>query len=165
MTGASDFALPRWAYVPGRGAGADVATLAAAKLSVPPRYDNVVPAHDPTLRYGLALNDRGYFWEAHEILEAVWKAAPKGGRDRILLRACIQIANANLKREMNRPQAARRLLCEAVAELDEVAVRRGTGDARDGFADRFELSVLKVAVMARLDEDAHETSFITITKT
>lgn len=148
MVGAGRFALPRWAYVPGRGPSADVAVLAAAKLSVPARYDRVVPVDDPALRYGFALNDLGFFWEAHEILEAVWKAAPQGGCDRILLRGCIQVANANLKLKMGRGHAAHRLLQDALAELDEVAVRRST--AVDGFSGSFAPSRLRAAIVARL---------------
>ncbi|MGT2439704.1 DUF309 domain-containing protein [Bradyrhizobium betae] len=50
---------------------------------VPSAFRGYVPARYPALRYGLALNDRGYFWEAQEVLEAVWAAAPQGGRERI----------------------------------------------------------------------------------
>ena len=103
--------LPLWAYVPGETADAeaDHDTLWQAKALVPSRFRDYVPARHPALRYGMALNDRGYFWEAQEILEAVWAAAPQGGRERILLRACIQIANANLKLRMEKPRAAARL--------------------------------------------------------
>src|ERR1700676_5236883 len=99
---AANLPLPQWAYVPGETAeaAADYETLAQAKLLVPSRFRGYVPARHPALRYGLALNDAGYFWEAQEILETVWAAAPQGGRERILLRACIQIANANLRLRM-----------------------------------------------------------------
>ena len=104
--------LPRWAYVPGQAdeADADYETLAQAKLLVPSRFRDFVPARHPALRYGIVLNDSGYFWEAQEVLEAVWAAAPQGGRERILLRACIQIATANLRLRMLKPHAAARLL-------------------------------------------------------
>ena len=68
---------------------------------------------------GFALNDHGFFWESQQILEAVWAAAPQGGRERILLRACIQIAAANL-------QAA-----DAEASRRGAAARRGAGRTRD----------------------------------
>ena len=58
---------------------------------------------------------RLFLRETQEVLEAVWAAAPQGGRERILLRACIQIANANLRLRMERPHAASRLLGEAHA--------------------------------------------------
>src|ERR1700684_4690017 len=118
--------LPRWAYVPGETADAeaDHDTLWHAKALVPSRFRDYVPARHPALRYGIALNDAGYFWESHEVLEAVWAAAPQGGRERPLLRACIQIANANLKLRMQKPRAAARVSGEALAELKALGARR-----------------------------------------
>ncbi len=75
--------MPRWPYRLGKQTKADHDTLTQAKALVLLRYARFVPADDPALRYGLALNDAGFFWEAHEILEAVWKVAPQRGRDRI----------------------------------------------------------------------------------
>src|ERR1700716_301058 len=131
---AVNLTLPRWAYVPGVESEADHDTLAMAKALVPARFDGFVPARHPALRYGLGLNDCGFFWESHEILEAVWAAAPQGGRERILLRACIQIANANLKLRMDKFYAASRLFGEALAELNDLSVRKAIG-AGGGFAD------------------------------
>src|SRR5512140_1051610 len=112
--------LPRWAYVPGQadGADADYETLAQVKLLVPARFRDFVPARHPALRYGIVLNDSGYFWESQEVLETVWAAAPQGGRERNLLRACIQSATANLRLRMQKPNAAARLLGEALGELN-----------------------------------------------
>ncbi|WP_421019693.1 DUF309 domain-containing protein, partial [Klebsiella pneumoniae] len=81
------------------------------------------PARHPALRYGLALNDRGYFWESQEVLEAVWAAAPQGGRERILLRACILISNANLRLRMQKAHSAARLFGDALAELRSLTAR------------------------------------------
>src|SRR5476651_33569 len=130
-TAAGNLPMPQWAYVPGETAEADADydTLAQAKLLVPSRFRDYVPARHPAIRYGLALNDHGYFWEAQEILEAVWAAAPQGGRERILLRACIQIANANLRLRMQKPHAAARFFGEALGQLDTLrkAVVGGDG--------------------------------------
>src|SRR5258707_807347 len=62
--------LPQWAYVPGETAEAeaDHDTLWQAMALVPSRFQDFVPARH----------------------QAVWAAAPQGGRERILLRACIQ---------------------------------------------------------------------------
>jgi hypothetical protein len=144
-----NLALPRWAYVPGVETEADHDTLAMAKALVPARFNGFVPARHPALRYGLGLNDAGFFWESHEILEAVWAAAPQGGRERILLRACIQIANANLKLRMGKPHAAARLFGEALAELDELGVRKATG-AGGGFADGFPTAALAALLRSKL---------------
>jgi hypothetical protein len=102
----------------------------------------------PALRYGLTLNDRGYFWEAQEILEAVWAAAPQGGRERILLRACILITTANLRLRMQKPHVAARLLGEALGELETLGLRNAGGD---GFADWFPVAALATLIKAKLE--------------
>jgi hypothetical protein len=141
--------LPRWAYVPGETADAeaDHDTLWQAKALVPSRFRGFVPARHPALRYGIALNDSGYFWESQEILEAVWAAAPQGGRERMLLRACIQIANANLRLRMQKPRAAARLLREALGELAALGARQTSAD---GFADGFPSAALAALLRDKL---------------
>jgi hypothetical protein len=143
--------LPQWAYVPGESAEAeaDHETLWQAKALVPSRFRDFVPARHPALRYGIALNDAGYFWESQEVLEAVWAAAPQGGRERILLRACIQIANVNLKLRMRKPHAAARLLGEALAEVNALGVRKATASG-DGFADSFPTVALAALLKGKL---------------
>src|SRR5215471_7425731 len=151
----SHLPLPRWAYVPGEAyeADADYETLAQVKLLVPPAFRGYVPARHPALRYGITLNDNGYFWEAREILETVWAAAPQGGRERILLRACILVANANLRLRMDKVGSAARLLGEALAELRALGHRRGTSSG-DGFADQFPIEALSAMLRGRLERPA-----------
>jgi hypothetical protein len=141
--------LPQWAYVPGETAEAeaDYETLAQAKLLVPSRFRGYVPARHPALRYAISLNDHGYFWESQEILEAVWAAAPQGGRERILLRACIQIANTNLRLRMQKPHAAARFFSDALGQLDTL---RKAVVGGDGFADGFPTAALAAFLQAKL---------------
>src|ERR1700704_3350657 len=143
--------LPRWAYVPGEAdeANADYETLAQITALVPSRFGGYVPARHPALRYGIRLNDDGYFWESQEILEAVWAAAPQGGRERILLRACILIASANLKLRMEKPRAAARLLGEALGELTTLGLRKAAAGGA-GFADGFPTAELAGVLKAKL---------------
>lgn len=150
----SQLPLPQWAYVPGLAGedDADHDTLWQVKVLVPPAFRGYVPARHPALRYGLALNDRGYFFEAQEILEAVWAAAPQGGRERILLRACILIASANLRLRMEKPRAAARLFGDARAELERRELHKQTGG--DGFADSFPLAALTAVLKARMARPA-----------
>src|SRR3954453_19182838 len=140
---AQNLPLPQWAYVPGEMAedDADHDTLWKAKSLVPSRFGDYVPARHPALRYGIALNERGYFWESQEVLEAVWAAAPQGGRERILLRACILIANANLRLRIQKPHAAARLLGEAQQELKALTSRRPP-PADAGFVESFPIPAL-----------------------
>src|SRR5205814_8010926 len=135
--------LPRWAYVPGESDQicADQDTLWQAKSLVPSRFHGYVPARHPALRYAITLNDGGYFWESQEVLEAVWAAAPQGGRERTLLRACIQIASANLRLRMEKPRAAVRLFGEALAELDTLA-RKTASSGGGGFVEGFPTAAL-----------------------
>lgn len=79
LSATGNLPLPRWAYVPGEpDAAADYEAQAQIAVLVPPRFRGYVPARHPALRYGITLNNRGYFWESQEILEAVWAAAPQG---------------------------------------------------------------------------------------
>jgi len=148
---ALNLALPGWAYVPGETAEAeaDHDTLWQAKALVPARFRDFVPARHPAIRYGMTLNDSGYFWESQEVLEAVWAAAPQGGRERTLLRACIQVANANLRLRMQKPHAAARFLGEALTELNALGARRAPAGS-GGFADSFPTAALTALLMARL---------------
>ena len=142
---------PQWAYVPGEtgGVDADYQTLDMAKALVPPAFRGYVPARHPALRYGLALNDRGYFWESQEVLEAVWAAAPQGGRERILLRACVHIANANLRLRMQRPRSAVRLFGDALGELRALNSRKAAA-AGDGFVETLPVPALIALLQAKL---------------
>src|SRR6059036_4219986 len=146
---AAKLPLPQWAYVPGETAEAeaDHDTLWQAMALVPSRFQDFVPARHPALRYGIALNDAGYFWESQEILEAVWAAAPQGGRERILLRACILIATANLRLRMQKAHVATRLFGEALGEFEALGVRSAGGD---GFADSFPVAALAALIRAKL---------------
>jgi hypothetical protein len=147
---AAHLPLPGWAYVPGETVDSrpDHETLGRAKALVPAQFFGFVPTRHPALRYGMALNDAGYFWEAQQVLEAVWAAAPQGGRERILLRACIQIANANLKLRMQKANAAARLWGEALTAISEL-MRRSPA-VGDGFVDRFPVAELVGRLKARL---------------
>ena len=146
---AAKLPLPQWAYVPGETAEAeaDHDTLWQAMVLVPSRFQDFVPARHPALRYGMMLNDRGYFWESQEILEAVWAAAPQGGRERILLRACILIATANLRLRMQKAHVATRLFGEALGEFEALGVRSAGGD---GFADSFPVAALAALIRGKL---------------
>ncbi len=142
---------PQWAYVPGEtgAVDADYETLDMAKALVPSAFRGYVPARHPALRYGLALNDRGYFWESQEVLEALWAAAPQGGRERILLRACIHVANANLRLRMQKGHSAARLFGDALTELRALSARK-VGAAGDGFVESFPVPALTALLQAKL---------------
>ena len=71
------------------------------------------------------------------------------GRERILLRACIQIANGNLRLRMQKPHAASRLFGEALDELHTLSARKAAEGAGDGFADGFPTAELATLLKAK----------------
>jgi uncharacterized protein len=56
--------------------------------------------------HGLALFDRGYYWEAHERWEALWILAGRIGPVAELLRGLIQLAAAGVKLRQGRTAGA-----------------------------------------------------------
>ncbi|MCI4666195.1 MAG: DUF309 domain-containing protein [Neomegalonema sp.] len=77
----------------------------------------------PAFKAGLEAFSRRYYWEAHELWEAVWIRLPPNSAERLLLRGLIQLANAGLKRRMGRTSAASRILALADEALTD-ATRR-----------------------------------------
>jgi hypothetical protein len=65
----------------------------------------------------------------------------------MLLRACIQIANANLRLRMQKPRAAARLLGQALGELAALGARQASAD---GFADGFPSAALAAQLRDKL---------------
>ncbi|RBI83860.1 DUF309 domain-containing protein [Rhodosalinus halophilus] len=112
---------PPHAYVPGRSPRHPEGLFDAVRDTaegVP--VDRL--AETEAWRTGLRWIDEGYFWEAHEVLEPVWMAAPPNAPERSMVRAAIQCANARLKRRMGRDRAAARLEGVVAGLLDEVAL-------------------------------------------
>lgn len=116
MTQAEAICLPPFAYVPGHTARHDEATFA-------PFHDSVTAGMCPdqlaqTLAWRAAwvFLEAGFFWEAHEVLEPVWMTLPDGSVEKRFVQGIIQLANAELKRRMGKPNAVRRL-CDISRDL------------------------------------------------
>lgn len=107
------FRMPPSAYVPGQTERHPEGCFDDIRASVFPGATAEDLARSQAYRAGLAYLHEGYFWECHELLEAVWMALPEQSPDRAGIQALIQLANARLKLRMNRPKAALRL-CEMV---------------------------------------------------
>ncbi|MGC1504084.1 MAG: DUF309 domain-containing protein [Sulfitobacter sp.] len=105
--------LPPHAYIPGQNRRHPEDLFDAIKRSVDPDLPLADLQHTEAFRAGLIYLESGFFWECHEVLEAVWLRTPKGTPERELVQALIQLANAHLKVLMGRPRAAKRL-CDMV---------------------------------------------------
>jgi len=67
--------------------------------------------------HGIDLFNHGYWWEAHEALEADWLAAGQDSLPGNFVQGLIQIAAAQLKRFIDQPRGAELLTASGVAKL------------------------------------------------
>ncbi len=115
---------PSHAYVPGQNArhAEDIFDHCKAGLE-----GLAVEQFDQSLawRYGQGFLADGYYWEAHEVLEALWMACPPNAPEKLMIQAVIQFANAKLKERMQRPNAAARLREQAARLAAEAVARNG----------------------------------------
>ena len=99
------YCLPKYRYWPGVNARPDPSSLAA--------LHETSRSLQATWCFGLYLFDSGYYWEAHEVLESVWHHSAPNSRERALVQAVIQIANAALKHCRGAEAARDRILLRA----------------------------------------------------
>lgn len=79
-----------------------------------------------TWQVALGCLQEGFGWEAHELLEPIWMKCPPNSRERLLVMALIQLANARLKSLMGREGAAKRLHTIARTHWDDAFSQRPT---------------------------------------
>jgi hypothetical protein len=101
--------LPPHAHVPGRTPRHAESVFAATRSSAVAGMSVEALAASEAFRDGLLFLERGFFWEAHEVLEAVWMALPPDRPERRFVQGLIQLANGWLKLRMDRPKATLRL--------------------------------------------------------
>ena len=115
-------ALPRYRYVPG---------VLPHPFRDPDGHDhlNRVPLPEPAWtagrpwrtnrhhRYALDLFENRFYWESHEVWEAVWLLLPRPSPERELIQALIQVAAATLKRHMGSVRAPGTLTARARTRL------------------------------------------------
>ena len=73
--------------------------------------------------YGIDLFNYGYWWEAHEVLEAVWVAAGRQTQTGMFIQGLIQVAVAHLKKCQGRNDIAKHM---ASAGLEKMKHIQGT---------------------------------------
>ena len=133
--------LPPYRYVPGRAPhplrhplGHLYGDGRGNHLDPPPR-DSAQWAR--VLRYGVDLFNHGFYWEAHETWEGLWRGLSRDAPLAQMLQGLIQAAAAMLKHHMGQPGARARL---AAAARQRLLLARDEGCAvvrdLDGFLDR-----------------------------
>ena len=109
MSASDQLPLPHYKHLPGKNArpNDDLLESIAAQASESTSDSNFLG--NIAWRYGIRLFNEGYYWETHEVLEAVWLNAVPNSREKHLVQGVIQIANARLKSLLNQPKACGRL--------------------------------------------------------
>lgn len=124
MTGPGAAAwLPPVPHLPGRTPRPPDAIFEPLKATLDQGLSPRAMAESPAFVGGLAAFSHRYYWEAHELWEAVWIRLPPASAERCLMRGLIQLANAGLKGRMGRAAAASRILGLADTALAEAAHR------------------------------------------
>ena len=101
--------LPSHRHIPGRTARHPDGAFDAIRSRALRPTSSTTALLNPAWVYGLRLLEAGFWWETHEVLETVWLNALPNSPERQMVQGVIQLANATLKLEMARPNAARRL--------------------------------------------------------
>jgi hypothetical protein len=120
--------LPPYAYVPGRTphptrarSGHAFGAEHVALRHLPAEHW----AENDAYLWGADLYNAGYFWEAHEAWEGLWRIAPASDpSQRRFLQGLIQCAAACLKAAAGDVQAAGRLATRGLARLQQVSSER-----------------------------------------
>jgi len=118
-------ALPPYAYVPGQTPRHAEDAFAHICDTVQDGMDAAALAASPAWAAGQKFFHAGFFWESHEVLEAVWMRTRPNSTERHLVQALIQTANAGLKARMQRPRAVLRLCDLAQSHLQAARAAGG----------------------------------------
>ena len=121
---AESFALPQQAYLPGKTGRPEEDAYDWIRDRTPERVDETTLDETVSWHYGLRLLREGFYWEAHEVLEPIWTACAPNSRERYMVQGIIQIANAALQAELEKPRAASRLVEIAVGLLSRTGTDR-----------------------------------------
>lgn len=108
-----DILMPPHVYIPGFSARHPAHLFDSIKASARGNIPADQLHRTKAFIAGRYYYDTGFFWESHEVLEAVWVQTKDPSPERDMVLALIQLANARLKVLMLQPRAAWRL-CDMV---------------------------------------------------
>jgi len=157
-----DAAFPPYTFVPGRTPHPvrDPAGHSFGQTpELPPPIDTERWQESPAYLHGIDLFNHGYYWEAHEAWEGLWRAAGRTGRTADFLKGLIKLAASGVKVRQGQPRGVAGHAAGAAELFRDIARHLGEEEAvylglrlRDliFFAERIELH----AEDARADEDA-----------
>ncbi|MEE8055283.1 MAG: DUF309 domain-containing protein [Gammaproteobacteria bacterium] len=119
----TDRPLPRYRFVPGRAPhptrDKDGHSYNKPPVQLAP-FDPEEWAACEEYLYGVDLFNHGYWWEAHEALEAVWMAAGRRTESGLFIQGLIQIAAAHLKRFQGFHDVAIRMSEQGLEKMKQI---------------------------------------------
>jgi hypothetical protein len=110
--------LPNSAYVPGKNPHPEKVWKEKFSLNL------LAPEDSLSLRFALDLHNHGFYWETHEVLEALWNEQGRQGEVADFLKALIHVTAAGLKVRMGRIETARHHLLRAQALLVQILITK-----------------------------------------
>jgi uncharacterized protein len=102
-----DAALPPYTFIPGRTPHPvrdPAGHLFGQSPESPPPLDPERWQESRAYLYGVDLFNRGYYWEAHEVWEGLWRAAGRTGPLADFLKGLIKLAAAGVKVRQGQPR-------------------------------------------------------------
>jgi ribosome biogenesis protein Tsr3 len=102
-----DIAFPPYTFIPGRTphpVSDPSGHLFGQTPELPPPLDPVCWQESRAYLYGVDLFNHGYYWEAHEVWEGLWRAAGRTGQIADFLKGLIKLAAAGVKVRQGQPR-------------------------------------------------------------
>lgn len=150
--------FPAYAYVPGRALHPASSEGHLAGRFEPPgsMIDGVGPTDDAAWLRGIDLFNHGYYWEAHEVWEAAWKACGKQGVVADFIKALIKLAACGVKVREGRPVGVKRHAAAARRLLETIEADDPTNERMLGLSIAALLAACDAAEETPIDpHDAH----------
>ena len=116
-------ALPPHAYIPGQTQRHQEAQFDEIISSIPSVIDFETLQTLSAFHTALNFMQHGFYWEAHEVLEAIWTNTAQNSIERLFTQCIIHLANANLKHIMKRKTATQKIMKNANALSAEISRR------------------------------------------
>lgn len=102
-----EIAFPPYTFVPGRTPHPvrdPAGHLFGQTLELPPPLDPARWQDSRDYLHGIDLFNHGYYWEAHEVWEGLWRAAERTGPTADFLKGLIKLAAAGVKVRQGQPR-------------------------------------------------------------
>lgn len=128
-----DAAFPPYTFIPGRTPhpiSDPAGHLFGQPLQLPEPLDPVRWQENRAYLYGVDLFNYGYYWEAHEVWEGLWRAAGRTGLLAEFLKGLIKLAAAGVKVRQGQPQGVASHAAGAVSLFHDIAQQLGGEEAQ-----------------------------------